>query len=96
MNYYDLLETNKDLIVETAKKYGAFNLRIFGSVARNTADENSDIDLLVEMEEGRSLLDLGGLWAELNEILGTHFEVFTEKTLKPRIRINALKEAKPL
>lgn len=96
MNPYKLIESNRNLIIEIAKKYGAFNIRVFGSVARNTADENSDIDLLVDIEEGRSLLDLGGLWHELNEVLGYHIEVFTEKTLKPKVKMNALREARPL
>ena len=80
----------------SCNKYGAYNIRVFGSVARNSADENSDIDLLVDIEEGRTLLDLGGLWQELNEILGHHVEVFTENTLKSKVKINALREARPL
>ena len=76
-----------------AAKYGARNVRVFGSVARGKADEQSDIDFLVEMEPGRSLLDLGGLQAELEALLGCPVDVVTEKGLKPRIRGRVLAEA---
>lgn len=47
-------------IFRVAKKYGAHNVRVFGSVARGEADEKSDIDFLIDMEPGKSLLDMGG------------------------------------
>ena len=71
-------------------------MRIFGSSARGIADQQSDIDILVELEPGRSLLDLGGLWWELNELLGVRVDVITEKGLRDRIRDRVLKEAVPL
>jgi predicted nucleotidyltransferase len=76
-----------------AAKYGARNVRVFGSVARGQADERSDVDFLVEMEPGRSLLDLGGLQAELEALLGCPVDVVTEKALKPRIRGRIMAEA---
>jgi hypothetical protein len=71
-------------------------VRVFGSVARGDADDRSDIDLLVDLEVGRSLLDLGGLWTELNERLGIRVDVVTEHGLRERIRERVLAEARPL
>jgi uncharacterized protein len=76
--------------------YGAYNIRIFGSVARREADVNSDVDFLVEMEPGRSLFDLGGLLIELQDILGCEVDIVTEKGLRSRIRERVLSEAVPL
>lgn len=69
---------------------------MFGSVARGTADEASDIDFLVDLEPGRSLLDLGGLLMDLRELLGANVDVATPAMLKPRIRERILREAVPL
>jgi len=68
-------------------------VRIFGSVARGEADSESDIDFLVNMEPGRSLLDLCGLLIDLEELLGRKVDVVTEKGLRDRIRERVLKEA---
>lgn len=96
MAYGELLKKKREEILGIAAKYGARNVRVFGSVARGEADEASDIDFLVEMEAGRSLLDLGGLQAELEEILGCRVDVVTEKGLKARIRSRVLGEAVPV
>lgn len=96
MNIYDILQAKREDILSTAAKYGAYNLRIFGSVARKEADANSDVDFLVEMEPGRSLFDLGGLLMELQELLGCDVDVVTEKGLRSRIRERVLNEAVPL
>ena len=87
-----LLESKKRAIFETAARHGAFNIRIFGSVARGEDDENSDIDFLVELEPGRSILDLGGLQIELQELLGCPVDVITVNGLKERIREQVLHE----
>ncbi len=83
-------------IDEIARRRGAVRLRIFGSVARGTDDEKSDVDFLVDLEPGRSLLDLGGLGMDLQELLGTKVDVVTPNGLKPRIRARVLEEAVPL
>lgn len=70
--------------------YGASNLRVFGSVARGENDAASDLDLLVDLEPGRSLLDLGGLSMDLQDLLGCSVDVVTEKGLKVRIRDRVL------
>lgn len=71
-------------------------MRVFGSVARGEADEKSDIDLLVEFESGRSLLDHAGLRLELQDLLGCKVDVVSERGIKPRIRERVLREAVPL
>jgi predicted nucleotidyltransferase len=88
-----LLKTKREDILRIAAKHGARNVRVFGSVARGEADEESDIDFLVEMEPGRSLLDMGGLLMELRELLERDVDVITERGLKPRIREQVLREA---
>jgi hypothetical protein len=90
------LNERREEILQVAAKYGAHNVRVFGSVARGEADAVSDIDFLVEMEPGRSLLDLGGLQAELETVMGCHVDVVTEKGLKTRIRGRVLAEAVPV
>ena len=79
--------------MQLAAKHGARNVRVFGSVARHEADEQSDIDFLVDMEPGRSLMDMGGLLMDLRELLGREVDVVTERGLKPRIRDRVLQEA---
>jgi uncharacterized protein len=91
-----ILSERREEILEVASKYGARNVRVFGSVSRNEDDSDSDLDLLVEMEQGRSLFDLGGLSVELNELLACHVDVVTEAGLKERIRDHVIAEAIPL
>jgi predicted nucleotidyltransferase len=96
MSLDELVRTRRADILEIARRYGASNVRIFGSVARGQADEKSDIDFLVDLEQGRSLLDLGGLLMELRELLGKPVDVATEGLLKERIRARVMNEAVPL
>lgn len=93
MSLEELLQAKREDILRTASKYGAYNVRVFGSVARGEADSESDIDLLVNMEPGRSLLDLSGLLIDLEELLGCNVDVVTEKGLRDRIRERILREA---
>lgn len=93
MEYKTLLNDNRAKIIETAARYGASHVRIFGSVARGTADEASDIDFLVKLASDRSLLDLGGLLYELKQMLGVEVDVVTEDGLRARIRDEVLSEA---
>ena len=96
MGVEDLLENKREEILQVAARHGATNIRIFGSVARGEADERSDVDFLVDMASGRSLLDLGGLLMDLQELLGRPVDVVTEKGLRERIRERVLREAVPL
>ncbi len=92
----ELIQARREDILQTASQHGAYNVRVFGSVARGDADEQSDLDLLVDMEAGRSLFDLGGLLVDLEELLGCSVDVVTEKGLRDRIRRRVLQEAIPL
>lgn len=96
MDITETLKANRDTILELAARYGAKNIRIFGSAARGDFDECSDIDFLVDMEKGRSLLDMGGLLMELQELLGCKVDVVTPGGLRSRIRDTVLKEAMAL
>ncbi|WP_072620252.1 nucleotidyltransferase family protein [Spirulina major] len=96
MNLKEKLQQKRADIFNLAIKYGAYNIRIFGSVARGEADAESDIDFLVELEKGRSLLDLGGLLMELQDLLECPVDVVTEQGLRSRIRHQVLQEAIPL
>jgi uncharacterized protein len=91
-----LLQEKREEILRLAARYGASNVRIFGSVARNEADAESDIDFLVDMEPGRSLFELGGLLMDLSDLLNRSVDVVTEKGLRGRIREQVLDEAVPL
>lgn len=90
------LRGKREEILHIAAKHGARTVRVFGSVARGEADAASDLDLLMEMEPGRSLLDLGGLLMELQDLLGCHVDIVTEKGLSERIRGRVLKVAMAL
>lgn len=87
------LKTHRAEILQLATHHGADNIRIFGSVARGEADAESDIDFLVEMKPGRTLLDLGGFLMDLQDLLGCRVDVVTEKGLRSRIRERVLQEA---
>jgi len=86
MTIQERLKDKIEEIRHLAAKHGAHSVRVFGSVARGDADDSSDLDLLAELEPGRSLLDLGGLQFELELLLGCRVDVVTERGLKKRIR----------
>ena len=93
MSLNELLQEKREDILRIAAKRGAYNVRVFGSVARGEADSKSDIDILVDMEPGRSLFDLGGLLMDLQDLLGHDVDVVTERGLRERIRERVLKES---
>ena len=95
MDLNSLLKSRREEILSIAARHGARNVRVFGSVARGEDDDKSDIDLLVEFESGRSLLDHAGLWLELQDLLGCKVDVVSERGIKPRIRERVLREAVP-
>ena len=96
MNFRSLLNEKRTAILETARRHGARNVRIFGSVARGDDDEKSDLDFLVEMEPGRSLLDHAALLLDLEKLLGHQVDVLSENGIKARRRERVLREARPL
>jgi predicted nucleotidyltransferase len=72
------LRVRREEILGYATTHGARNVRVFGSIARGELGAGSDVDLLVEMEPGRSLIDLVGLWQNLEDLLGAHVDVLSE------------------
>lgn len=92
---HDILK-RRDEIVAVAKRYGASDLRIFGSVARGDAGASSDVDFLVRFEPGRSLFDQGGLLMDLRELLGVEVDVVSEGALSGRFAQVVRAEAVPL
>jgi uncharacterized protein len=96
MTIQELL-TKRDEILKIADRHGAFNVRVFGSVARGEADAQSDVDVLVDYDRTRrSPWFPMGLIEELEILLGCKVDVVTEKGLKSRIRERVLQEAVPL
>ncbi len=90
------LRARRDDILRYAADHGARNVRVFGSTARGESDTSSDVDLLVEMEPGRGLLDLVGLWQDLEEFLGTRVDVLSDGGVSPHLRERVDAEAVPL
>jgi predicted nucleotidyltransferase len=78
------LRERRDEILAIARSHGASNVRVFGSVARGDARPDNDIDFLVDLESGRSLMDLAGLHLALEDLLGRSVDVGTQ--VKPRLR----------
>lgn len=87
------LRDRRDEIVEIARARGASRVRVFGSVARGEAIDGSDVDFLVDLEPGRSLLDLGGLLMDLQDLLERNVDVVTERGLRPRVAQQVLADA---
>lgn len=87
------LHSRRDDILRLARKWGVKDIRVFGSVARGEARPGSDLDLLVDLEPGRSLLDLVGFELDLEEHLGVEVDVVTEPSLHRLIRDHVLAEA---
>jgi len=90
------LRSRRTEILEVARKHGARNVRVFGSVARGDSGPDSDVDLLVELEPGRGLLDHAALMLDLSDLLGCIVDVVTDRGIRPRIRDRVLLEAVPL
>ena len=96
MSLPEFLESKRDEVLRVAARHGASNVRIFGSLARGDGTPESDVDVLVDLQKGRSLFDLGALLEDLKLLLGRDVDVVTEKGLRSRIRDRVLKEAMPL
>lgn len=93
MSIRQTIERRRDEILALAARCGAHSVRIFGSVARGHDSEDSDVDFLVILEPGRSLLDHAKLKLGLEELLGRSVDVATERGLKPKYRERILGEA---
>jgi predicted nucleotidyltransferase len=90
------LRARRPQILGCAADHGARNVRMFGSVVRGEANARSDVDLLVEMEPGRGLLDLVGLWQDLEDLLGVHVDVLSDGGVSPYLHERIYAEAVPL
>lgn len=90
------LRARRHEILDVARKRGACNVAVFGSVARGESDSRSDVDFLVDMTPGHGLFDMGGLLIELAELLGCEVDVVSRRGLRDRIRERVLAEAQPL
>ena len=93
MTLEELRQSSRPQILRLAASYGARNVRVFGSTARGENSAGSDVDLLVELDPDRTLMDLGGLLMELQEMLHVPVDVATERMLRPKVRDQALREA---
>ena len=92
----DIVEKHRQQILTLAKKNGIRNVRVFGSMARNEAKPDSDLDLLVELEEGSSGFALGGFLHDVSNLVHRKVDVVTEKSLHPSLREKVLHEANAL
>jgi predicted nucleotidyltransferase len=77
----EIIGDKREAILALAARYGASNVRIFGSVARGEADVESDVDILVTLAPHASLYDISGLWQDLSELLGREVSLVTEGAL---------------
>ena len=89
----EFLKARREDILRIAARHGAYNVRFFGSLVRGDATECSDVDVLVDVEQGRSLLDIGALSEDLKTLLGREVDIVTERGLRERIRRRVLQEA---
>ncbi len=97
MNIHQLRTRYRDAILALAAEHKLENVRVFGSVVRGEAGENSDIDLLVHAQKGCSLLDISGFQVEASEVLGGRkVDVVDDASIKPRIAPFILSQAVPL
>jgi predicted nucleotidyltransferase len=96
MTLEPLRRDKRERILQAAQKFGARNIRVFGSVARGEAAADSDVDFLVDLESGRTLMDLGGFLSALEELLDMEVDVATERMLKPNVREQVFRDATPL
>ena len=96
MTLEQLLREKRDDIQRIAAKHGAYNIRVFGSVARREDKPESDIDLLIDAGPTTSSWFPAGLILDLEALLGRRVQVVTEKALHPDLRDHVLREALPL
>jgi predicted nucleotidyltransferase len=93
---HPLIENHRREILALAAHYGVTDVRVFGAMARGDAGQASDVDLLVKPLPGTSLLDLGGLLMDVQDLLGRRVDVVSERALAPQIRERVLREAQAL
>jgi predicted nucleotidyltransferase len=93
MELAELVREKREDILDIAARHGAYNVRVFGSVARGEAGPDSDVDFLVELEPARSLMDISGMIVDLQDLLGCPIDLAEPEGLHRLIRERVLKEA---
>ena len=93
---HPLIETHRNELISLARRRGVTGVRVFGSMSRDDANDDSDVDLLVTLGPGASALVLGGLLLDAEELLGRRVDVVTEASLHPALRDRVLADAVPL
>jgi predicted nucleotidyltransferase len=93
MTLQELRATKRDEILALASSRSAKNVRVFGSVARGEVDGKSDVDFLVDLDPGRSLLDLCGLQRDLEGLLQSKVDVVSAKGLRDRVKETVFQDA---
>jgi len=93
MNIDEIIKNHRNEILKISTRYGAKEIKIFGSVLRGEAKRNSDVDLLVELESGRSLLDIIVIKQDLEDLLRCKVDIVTEAALSPYIKDEVLNQA---
>jgi predicted nucleotidyltransferase len=93
MNIDEIIKRYRNEILKISTHYGAKEIKIFGSALKGEAKTNSDVDLLVELEPGRSLLDIIAIKQDLEDLLGCKVDIVTEAALSPYIRDEVLNQA---
>jgi len=96
MERLEEVRNQRRAILQLAEKHGVRRVRVFGSVARGEAGPQSDLDVLVEFEKGRSLLDLVGFQQDMTDLIGGRVDVVAEGGLSPYLEDRILREAIPL
>lgn len=87
------LRTKRDSILALAEQHNAYNVRVFGSVARGDNATTSDVDFLVSIHNNTSIFDLVALWLDLQDLLGCDADLSTDDSLRDHVRANALQDA---
>jgi predicted nucleotidyltransferase len=96
MPTFEEVIARREEVLRLAELYRTTNVRIFGSVARGEATDQSDIDFLITPKPGCSLFDLGGLLMDLQDLFHCKVDVVTEDGIKPRAREHILRDAIPI
>jgi len=96
MDINEIRKEKKAEIIRIAKRYGASNIRLFGSLVRNDLNETSDIDVLITIERGRTLIDLFSIGEELEGILNRRVHIVADDGISPYLKDKILSEAIPL
>jgi predicted nucleotidyltransferase len=93
---HPLIETHRAELLALARSRGVTGVRVFGSMSRGDGGDDSDVDLLVTLAPGTSLLALGGLLLDAQDLLGRRVDVVTEASLHPALRDRVMALAVPL